>query len=70
MIEILFAVLMLLMILMLIFMVLLISTYIVNSLVKEWTVYHSIADIIKAGKGVPCYIYHGSLCGDWLCCGN
>lgn len=25
--------------------------------------------MIKARKGVPCYIYHG-LYGDWLCCGN
>lgn len=66
MIEILFAVLLLLMI----FMMLLISTYIVNSLVKEWTVYHDIADMIKARKGVPCLIDHGSLYGDRLCCGN
>lgn len=58
MIEILFAVLLLLMIFVMIFVMifamLLISTYIVNSLIKEWTVYHDIADMIKAGKGVPC----------------
>lgn len=70
MIEILFAILLLLMIFTMIFAMLLISTYIVNSLVKEWTVYHDIADMIKAGKGVPCSIYHGSLYGDRLCCGN
>ena len=66
MIEILLAVLLLLVIL----TVLLIITCIVNFLVKEWTVYHGIADMIKARKGAPCYIYHGSLYGDWLCCGN
>ena len=55
MIEILIAVLLLLAIFMMIFAMLLISAY--------------IADMIKARKGVPCYIYHG-LYGDWLCCGN
>lgn len=55
MIEILIAVLLLLAIFMMIFMMLLI--------------YDDIADMIKAWKGVPCYIYHG-LYGDWLCCGN
>lgn len=64
MIEILFGVLLLLMI----FLMLLIITYIVNSLIKEWTVYHDIADMIKAGKGVPCR--QSSLYGDRLCCGN
>lgn len=65
MIEILIAVLLLLAIFMMIFAMLLISAYIVNSLIKELTVYDNIADMIKARKGVPCYIY-----GDWLCCGN
>jgi hypothetical protein len=69
MIEILIAVLLLLAIFMMIFAMLLISAYIVNSLIKELTVYDNIADMIKARKGVPCYIYHG-LYGDWLCCGN
>lgn len=70
MIEILFAILLLLMIFMMIFAMLLIDTYIVNFLVKKWTVYQDIADMIKARKGVPCSIYHGSLYGDRLCCGN
>lgn len=70
MIEILIAVLLLLAIFMMIFAMLLISAYIVNSLVKELTVYDNIADMIKARKGVPCSIYHGSLYGDRLCCGN
>ena len=74
MIETLLAVLLLLAIFMaifvMIFAMLLLITYIVNYLVKEWTVYHDIADMIKARKGVPCYIYHGSLYGDRLCCGN
>ena len=70
MIEILFAILLLLAIFMAIFVMLLLITYIVNYLVKEWTVYDGIADMIKARKGVPCYIYHGSLYGDRLCCGN
>ena len=70
MIEILIAALLLLAIFMMIFMMLLISAYIVNSLVKELTVYDNIADMIKARKGVPCSIYHGSLYGDRLCCGN
>lgn len=65
MIEILIAVLLLLAIFMMIFAVLLISAYIVNSLVKELTVYDNIADMIKARKGVPCSLY-----GDRLCCGN
>lgn len=65
MIEILIAVLLLLAI----FMMLLISAYIVNSLIEELTVYDDITDMIKARKGVPCYIHHG-LYGDWLCCGN
>lgn len=69
MIEILIAVLLLLAIFMMILTMLLISTYIVNSLVEELTVYDDIAEMIKARKGVPCYIYHG-LYGDWLCCGN
>lgn len=56
MIEILIAVLLLLAIFMMIFAVL--------------TVYDNIADMIKARKGVPCSIYHGSLYGDRLCCGN
>lgn len=68
MIETLIAILLLLVIFMMILAVLLISTYIVNSLIKEWTVYHDIADMIKAGKGVPCR--HGSLYDDRLCCGN
>lgn len=68
MIEILFGVLLLLMIFVMIFVMLLIITYIVNSLIKEWTVYHDIADMIKAGKGVPCR--QSSLYGDRLCCGN
>lgn len=50
MIEILIAVLLLLAIFMMIFMMLLISAYIVNSLVKELTVYDDIADAIKAGR--------------------
>ena len=54
---------------MMIFAMLLISAYIVNSLIKELTVYDDITDMIKARKGVPCYIHHG-LYGDWLCCGN
>ena len=66
MIETLLAVLLLLMIL----TVLLIITCIVNFLVKELTVYHSIADMIKARKGVSCRIEHSSSYGDWLCCGN
>lgn len=70
MIEILFAVLLLLTAFVMIFMMLLISSYIVNSLVKELTVYNDISDMIKAWKGVPCSIYHGSLYGDRLCCGN
>lgn len=69
MIEILIAVLLLLAIFMTIFMMLLIGAYIVNSLIKELTVYDDITDMIKARKGAPCYIYHG-LYGDWLCCGN
>ena len=69
MIEILIAVLLLLAIFMMIFAMLLISAYIVNSLIKELTVYDDIAEMIKARKGVPCYIHHG-LYGDWLCCGN
>lgn len=55
MIEILIAVLLLLAIFMMIFTMLLIGD--------------DITDMIKARKGVPCYIYHG-LYGDWLCCGN
>lgn len=70
MIEILIAVLLLLTIFVMIFMLLLISTYIVNSLVKELTVYHDIVDMIKAWKGVSCCIYHSSIYGDRLCCGN
>lgn len=70
MIEILLAVLLLLAIFMLIFVMLLIITHIVNYLVKELTVYHSIADMIKARKGVSCRIEHSSSYGDWLCCGN
>lgn len=70
MIEILLAVLLLLAIFMLIFVMLLIIAYIVNSLIKELTVYDDITDMIKARKGVSCYIYHGSLYGDRLCCGN
>jgi hypothetical protein len=70
MIEILLAVLLLLAIFMLIFVMLLIITCIVNYLVKELTVYHSIADMIKARKGVSCCIEHSSSYGDWLCCGN
>ena len=52
MIEILIAVLLLLAIFMMIFAMLLISAYIVNSLIKELTVYDNIADMIKARKGV------------------
>lgn len=70
MIEILLAVLLLLTIFVMIFMMLLVSAYIANSLVKELTVYHNIADMIKAKKGVPCCIDRSSLYGDWLCCGN
>lgn len=64
--EILFVVLLLL----LIFAVLLIITCIVNFLVHSWTVYHDIADMIKARKGVSCCIDHSSRYGDLLCCGN
>lgn len=34
-----------------------------------FAIYDDITDMIKARKGVPCYIHHG-LYGDWLCCGN
>lgn len=69
MIEILIAILLLLAIFMMIFAMLLISACIVNSLIRELTVYDDITDMIKARKGALCYIHHGFY-GDWLCCGN
>lgn len=69
MIKILIAILLLLAIFMMIFAMLLISADIVNSLIRELTVYDDITDMIKARKGALCYIHHGFY-GDWLCCGN
>lgn len=70
MIKILFAILLLLTAFVMIFMMLLISSYILNSLVKELTVYNDITEMIKAKKGVMCSIDRSSLYGDRLCCGN
>ena len=56
--------------LLLIFAALLMITCIVNFLIGELTVYHDIADMIMARKGVSCRIEHSGFYGDWLCCGH
>lgn len=57
-------------ILLLIFAALLMITCIINFLIGELTVYHDIADMIMARKGVSCRIEHSGFYGDWLCCGH